>query len=951
MSRANRQTPDGDAGTLLDRGDSAEPTSLLSKGWLQPGSRIHQYELIRKLESGGMGHVWLARDIKLGRRVAMKFLSRGSESFTQRFLTEARATARCNHENIVVIYEADEYQGSPYMVLEFLEGSSLSKLCKGSALPPSRAVELAVPVVRALLCAHEFNIVHRDLKPANIFVTDSGVVKVLDFGIAKVFSDKNDSGSEQALMATQEFNELTAVTNTAEGALLGTMLYMSPEQWGIDHVDHRTDLWAVGVVLYQLIAGKHPFAGFTQERLLYATTSLDAPMPDIRSEVPVVSAGLAALIARCLAKRKSDRYQTAAALLEDLEKLLPGRYGRQLSEGESPYPGLSAFQESDADRFFGRSRDVVHLKTKLREVPIVGVLGSSGVGKSSFVRAGVVPTLRSSGEAWETFTIRPGRNPMASLARLLQAMNSNLSSDVGSDLVEQRELSNRLGSEPGFVGAMLRRRARETGSKVLLFIDQFEELYTLVADAAQRAAFTACLSAAADDSASPVRIIVAMRSDLLHRIAEDQRFMHNMMSGMMVLRSPDRRGLREALTEPLEIVGHSFETMDIVDNMLDALEATPGALPLLQFAAAQLWSQRDCTRRMITKASYDAMGGIVGTLATHADAIIGTLAPPALKIVRSIFLRLVTPEGTRAIADLSELLTLAPDAKEVQQLVEYLVSARLLVVRPHNETDESILEIVHESLISSWPKLRRWLDEAQGDTAFLAHLRAAAKQWDNKGRPQGLLWRNEAMEEARHWYRRYTGKLPKRDHEYLKSVLELANRTIRRRRATVVTVIGVLSALVVVAVFALLWIRDAEQTAQRQKLLAETEAARASAAERKVNEQLEELQKKEHDLRETLRQKEEADQKLADNRQQLSQTQEDYDKALRNQKSAQYQAKNESERARLEEERAKRIAQEKRELENVQRDIRAKYDRLRKKEKERKMKQKERRNRIITSDL
>jgi eukaryotic-like serine/threonine-protein kinase len=152
-----------------------------------PGTRIGQYEIIRELGRGGMGAVYAARDTKLGRKVAIKFLSSHSPELTARFIIEARATAQCSHENIIVIYEVGEHAGDPFMVLELLQGAPLTQLLQdGRKLPPAQAVELMVPVVRALTVAHSHDIVHRDLKPDNIFVTDAGAVKVLDFGIAKL---------------------------------------------------------------------------------------------------------------------------------------------------------------------------------------------------------------------------------------------------------------------------------------------------------------------------------------------------------------------------------------------------------------------------------------------------------------------------------------------------------------------------------------------------------------------------------------------------------------------------------------------------------------------------------------------------------------------------------------------------------------------------------------------
>ena len=159
------------------------------------GVRINQYEMIKLIGEGGMGSVFLARDLRLGRRVAIKFLQSNQPELTQRFLVEARTTARCQHDNIVVIYEVGEHNGAPYIVLEFLNGKPLTELTQnGQKLPYARAVEIMVSILRALQCAHEHGIVHRDLKPDNIFMMESGTVKVLDFGIAKVLQQQQGGG-------------------------------------------------------------------------------------------------------------------------------------------------------------------------------------------------------------------------------------------------------------------------------------------------------------------------------------------------------------------------------------------------------------------------------------------------------------------------------------------------------------------------------------------------------------------------------------------------------------------------------------------------------------------------------------------------------------------------------------------------------------------------------------
>jgi serine/threonine protein kinase len=258
---------------------------------IEPGFILQHYEIIRPLGSGGMGAVFLARDLRLGRRVAIKLLLRHSGKGAARFLVEARATARINHESIVVVHELGDHLGTPYMVLEHLEGRTLQQLLQErqtapraedrpepetrvdavgtadlwargdpatdgsngkkepslgtkapSGFPPERAVALMLPVVRALVCAHEHGLVHLDLKPSNIMVTNTGVVKVLDFGIARIV-DPPDVASTDGYVG-----EPVIVTS----GRAGTMPYMSPEQWNSGPVTHRSDIWAVGIVLAEL---------------------------------------------------------------------------------------------------------------------------------------------------------------------------------------------------------------------------------------------------------------------------------------------------------------------------------------------------------------------------------------------------------------------------------------------------------------------------------------------------------------------------------------------------------------------------------------------------------------------------------------------------------------------------------------------------------------------------
>ncbi len=822
----DRTTVDRAAPT--DRDSDSAPGGVPAH--IAPGASLRQYELIRELGHGGMGRVFLARDTKLGRRVAIKVLSRTSSTVAGRFLLEARTTARLNHENIIVIHEVDEHAGVPYMVLEYLEGSSLRELIRRGAVPPSRAVEIIVPVLRALVRAHGAGVMHRDLKPENIFVTTSGTIKVLDFGIAKLLSQAERPAGDDG---GQRPSDLSL---TGGGALVGTVPYMAPEQLLCEPVDHRADLWAVGIVLWEMCAGEHPLAPVSGATVVASACQPDVPMP-AAARIPGLPPALEAAIDACLRKRPEQRVGSAADLLGMLEPLAMTRAVRARSGEDNPYPGLVAFQETDADRFFGRAREAARVASRLREQPLLAIVGPSGVGKSSLIRAGVVPLLRASESSWDVLALRPGRHPMSALAHLATTLSASGQRPVDA-LADAQALEARIRVEPGHLAALLRAQALFRRTSMLIFVDQFEELYTLVADPAERLAFTRALTAIADDAESPLRVVVSMRSDLLDRVGEDRELLAELTRGLIFLQPLGRDALREALTQPLEAVDYRFESDDLVVEMIAALDSAPGALPLLQFTCRRLWETRDRGRRMLTRASYDELGGVAGALSTHADEVLAGLPVAAQRIIRLMFQRLVTPERTRALADVDELLALPAPRDEIQAALDVLAQARLVVVQTRADEHNASVEIAHESLIERWPTLRRWLDEAQDDAAYLQQLRTAARQWAARGRAQGVLWRGDDALEARAWRARYRGELTAGEQDFLRAVFALADRAQRVRLAVAGGLVALLLVVVIVGAIALVSVRNAERDTRAQMVRAQQEADRARDAERRVQEQL-----------------------------------------------------------------------------------------------------------------
>jgi serine/threonine protein kinase len=288
------------ARTLDDPTGSLGAPSDPAAGWMAAGMTIGKYELIRPLGRGGMGAVFLARHIQLAQRVAIKSLlvriARRPED-SERLLAEARTTARCRHENIVVIHDVGVHEGKPYIVLEYLEGQTLRRVLEasGGALSPGRAIELMVPVLRALTAAHEQGIVHRDLKPENIMLTSSGVVKVLDFGVAQLLATPDETSAPRPAPDAEE----------PASRFMGTPAYMSPEQLERQGIDHRSDLWAVGIILYELVTGRHPLAPFRGSRI-GQVLDREIPMPRAAELMPDLGT-LGSIIDRCLGPTRSLR--------------------------------------------------------------------------------------------------------------------------------------------------------------------------------------------------------------------------------------------------------------------------------------------------------------------------------------------------------------------------------------------------------------------------------------------------------------------------------------------------------------------------------------------------------------------------------------------------------------------------------------------------------------------
>jgi serine/threonine protein kinase len=277
------------------------------------GSRLGPYEIVSPLGAGGMGEVYRARDTRLGRDVAVKVLPASfadDKTRLSRFRQEACAAGALNHPNILAIYDVGTDDSAPYVVSELLEGETLRQRMGGAALPQRKAIDYSQQIAHGLAAAHEKGIVHRDLKPENLFITRDGRVKILDFGLAKLA--QAEDGQVQTDIPTRR-------VDTDPGTVMGTVGYMSPEQVRGQAVDHRSDIFAFGAILYEMLSGKRAFHGGSAAETMSAI--LKEEPPDLAATGRSVAPPLERLVHHCLEKSPDERFQSARDLAFDLQSL------------------------------------------------------------------------------------------------------------------------------------------------------------------------------------------------------------------------------------------------------------------------------------------------------------------------------------------------------------------------------------------------------------------------------------------------------------------------------------------------------------------------------------------------------------------------------------------------------------------------------------------------------
>jgi serine/threonine protein kinase/WD40 repeat protein/energy-coupling factor transporter ATP-binding protein EcfA2 len=814
------------------------------------GKAIKSYELLERIGAGGFGAVYRAYQSTLGREVAVKVILPGYANraeFIRRFEIEAQLVARLEHLHIVPLYDYWRDPHGAYLVMRWMRGGSLQGALQEGPFDLGPAALLLDQVAAGLATAHSQGVIHCDLKPPNILLDEEGNAYLADFSIARILRH-----AEGSLVP--------------KGASDNPFNGISPEQVRGEPVTPQTDIYGLGVLLYEILTGQPPFPEMTPVQRLYK--HLNDPLPSLEGFNETVQEGINQVVQKATAKNPKHRFRDAlemaaafrlAAHLDDalsvqaealtpreediLLRIVDGLSNKEIAQelfielttvkwyitqiyrklgvrsrkqaiarmqearllvadeaGESvdpavsvalpeptnPYKGLRAFDVSDARDFFGREDEIEKLIARLTLAPdpsqrrpgqpshgaghFLAIVGPSGSGKSSLVRAGLIPALRRGevpgSDRWFSVQFVPGSRPLDQLEIALTRVAADQSANLRHHLDRDEHGLLRVAD------LIL----PQNDSELLIVIDQFEELFTLVEDEAARAHFLALLATAVCARHTRVRVILTLRADYYDRPLHHSRFGELLRNHMETILPLSAAALERAIVRPAAQVGVNFEP-GLVGRMIDDVQYQPGALPLLQYALTELFEAR--VERLLTHTAYEAIGGLTGALARRAEEPYLEQGGHGREAIRQLFLRLVELDGsalspdTRRRESRSELIALAANEDVMDELIDTYAAYRLLTLDHDPDSRRPTVEIAHEALLREWQRLRSWLDESRADLRLRRQLTQAAVEWHQAGQDSSFLLRGSRLEQFDDWSQKTELALTTGERHYMQASASL----------------------------------------------------------------------------------------------------------------------------------------------------------------------------------